>query len=368
MVQLSPSPRIRQSPFYQATVEDGVAAFTAYNQMLMPTSYGDPEREYWSLLDGVAMWDVACERQVQLDGPDAGKLAQVLTTRDVSNLQIGQGKYVALCNNAGTLINDPIVTKVDEQTYWFSIADSNILFWARAIASERKFDVEVSEPDASPLAIQGPKAEDVAASIFGDWVRHIRHFWCQDGIIEGIPVRIAKSGWSKQGGYEIYLLDKAKGYDLWRLVREAGRPWDIRPGNPNQVERTESGLLSWGADTDDDTNPFEVRMGRFVDLDLPDDVIGIEALRRIRAAGPRRHQLGIVLEEEQPISAFGRWMPVLLDGRPVGYMTNNVWSYRLERNIGFGLVETTCKIGTQIAVEMDGKTLSGVMTELPFIS
>ncbi|MGI9520373.1 MAG: glycine cleavage T C-terminal barrel domain-containing protein [Hyphomicrobiaceae bacterium] len=368
MFQLSPSSRIRRSPFFEATVEEGVTAVTAYNQMLMPTGFGDPEGEYWRLMNGVAMWDVACERQVQLQGPDADTLAQILTTRDLTKIEVGQGKYVALCNSAGTLINDPIITKVDERRYWFSIADSNILFWARAIASERRLDVSVGEPDASPLAIQGPRAEDVVASIFGDWVRQIRHFWCRDAIIEGIPTKIARSGWSKQGGYEIYLLDRAKGCKLWQLVREAGRSWNIGPGNPNEVERTESGLLSWGGDTDDETNPFEVRLGRFVDLDLPDDVIGIAALRDIHAAGPRRHQLGIVLDVEDELLPAGRWLTLMLEGRHIGHMTNNVWSYRLNRNIGFGLVETACRPGDRIEVIIDDKVLSGRAAELPFLS
>ena len=179
MFGITPSARLRPSPYYEATLTDGVRAFTTYNHMLMPTSFGDAEAEYWRLINGVAMWDVACERQVQLQGPDAGRLAQILCPRKLSGCKVGQGKYAPLCNHDGVLINDPILLKLDEDRYWLSIADSNIWFWARAIAAERKLDVQVTEPDVSPLAVQGPKAEDLVASIFGDWARAgASSAWC----------------------------------------------------------------------------------------------------------------------------------------------------------------------------------------------
>jgi glycine cleavage system aminomethyltransferase T len=364
---ITPSARLRPSPFYEATLADGVTAFTTYNHMLMPTSFGRPEEEYWRLLNGVSQWDVACERQVQLQGPDAGRLAQILSPRDLGRCQVGQGKYVALCNHAGVLVNDPILLKLDEQRYWFSIADSNIWFWARAIAAERGLDVEVSEPDVSPLAVQGPKAEDVIAAMFGDWVRTLKHFWFRDTTIAGIPVTVARSGWSKQGGFELYLRDGAQGTKLWNVVKEAGKPWDIGPGNPNFCERVESGLLSYGGDTDESTNPFEVRLGKYVDLEVPDDVVGIEALRRIHANGPRRHQLGVVLEGDQPTALGFHWHAILQDGLRVGSLTNCVWSYRLKKNIGFALISSRCRAGAQIDILKEGRTLRGMLTELPFL-
>ena len=198
------------------------------------------------------------------------------------------------------MINDPILLKLADDLYWLSIADSDMWLWARTIASERGLDVKISEPDVSPLAVQGPRGEDVVAAIFGDWVREMKYFWFSESEIEGIPVVVARSGWSKQGGFEIYLRDGRKGRQLWQIVKEAGKPWGIGPGAPTTAERTESGLVSYGGDTDDRTNPFEVRLGNYVDLDVDDNVIGIEALRRIAAEGPRRHQLGLVLEGKHP--------------------------------------------------------------------
>ncbi len=367
MFSITPSARLRPSPFFESTVAEGVTGFTTYNHMLMPTGYGNPEQEYWRLINDVSMWDVAVERQIQLKGPDAAKLAQILSPRDLSRCKIGQGKYVALCNHQGTVINDPILLKLEEDCYWLSIADSNILFWARAIASERGLNVEIDEPDVSPLAVQGPKAEDVVASIFGDWVRELRYFWFKETEIEGIPVAIARSGWSKQGGFELYLMDGSKGSRLWQIVREAGQPFNIGPGNPNNTERIESGLISWGGDTDDATNPFEIRLGKFVDLDVADDVIGIQALRQIDAQGAKRHQLGVQLDVEMPLEQPFHWFNISRDGNPVGHQTNLTWSYRLEKNIGFALVSTQCVVGDEVQVSDKNLTMTGTLCELPFL-
>jgi glycine cleavage system aminomethyltransferase T len=344
-----------------------VTAFTTYNHMLLPTSYGKPEEEYWRLINGVALWDVAAERQVQLRGPDAGRLAQILAPRDLSKCQVGQGKYVPLCNHDGVLINDPILLKLADDLYWLSIADSNIWFWAQAIAAERGLQVEVSEPDASPLALQGPMAENVVAQVCGDWVRGLKYFWFRETMINGIPVIVARSGWSKQGGFEIYLRDGTRGTELWNVFRDAGAAWGIGPGNPNWCERIESGLISYGGDTDAQTNPFEVRMGKYLNLDVSDETVGIKALRRIAAEGPKRHSLGIVMEGAAPMAPSFGWCPILRDGHKVGDLTNSVFSHRLQKNIGFALIARDCAIGTNVETIVDGQRVAGTLCDLPFI-
>ena len=367
MFQLMPSARLRPSPYYEATVAAGVVSMTVYNRMLMPTSYGSPEEEYWRLIEGVSMWDVAVERQVQLEGPDAYSLAQALCVRDLSKAKVGQGKYVPVCDHDGRLINDPIALKLADDKWWLSIADSDIWFHARAIARERRYDVSVSEPDVSPLAVQGPKAEAVVASIFGDWVRDLKYFWFRETEIDGIPVAVQRSGWSKQGGFEIYLCDGARGLDLWNIVEEAGRPHDIGPGNPNVCERIESGLLSWGGDTDDTTTPFEVRMGAYTDTSVPDDTVGVQALRRVEREGPPRHQLGLVMEGDAPLDIPFGWFAITRDGEPVGHQTNRVWSWRMKRNIGFALVSTDAVAGDTVSVETEAGPVRGELVELPFL-
>lgn len=366
MAEIARHTRLRRSPYYESTVAEGVTLFGTYNRMLMPFGYGDREAEYRRLVEGVSMWDVGGERQIQLKGPDAADLAQVLCPRHLSKAVAGQGKYVALCDHAGTIINDPIILKIDDDCFWLSIADSDVGMWARCVAAERGMDVEVTEPDVSPLAVQGPMAEDVVASMLGEWVRDLRYFWFGDAEIDGIPMKVARSGWSKQGGFELYLMDGNRGNDLWNIVKEAGQPWGIGPGYPTPSERIESGLLSWGGDTDQHTNPFEVRLGRFVDLDVDDDVIGIEALRTIAADGPTRHQLGIVLEGDDPQPSHEVWHDVIVDGQKVGDMTNGTWSYKLERNIGFGLVSIDCQIGDSVVVRRGSDAVPAKLTDIPF--
>ena len=367
MFGITPSARLRPSPYYEATLAEGVCAFTTYNHMLMPTSYGKPLDEYWRLINGVSQWDVAVERQVQLRGPDAGRLAQILAPRDLSKCKVGQGKYVPLVNHQGVLINDPICLKLADDLYWLSIADSNIWFWASAIAAERGLRVEVSEPDVSPMAIQGPKAEDVVAHLCGDWVRGLKYFWFREFDLGGIPLVVARSGWSKQGGFELYLRDGSQGTKLWNLVKEAGQPWGIGPGNPNWSERVESGLISFGGDTDGQTNPYEVRMGKYVDLHVPDDTVGIQSLRRIAEEGPKRHSLGIVLDAGDPVSPGFSWNPIYKDGVKVGDLTNCIFSIRVQKNLGFALISRDCVVGDRVHSMVGGVMQSGVLTELPFV-
>lgn len=367
MFAVFPTARLRPSPFYESALAEGLVAASIYNRMIMPTSYGDPEAEYWRIINGVSQWDVGVERQVQLKGADAGKLAQILSPRNLANCKVGQGKYVPLCNHRGTIINDPILLKLDEDLYWLSIADSDIWFWASAIAAERGLNVEVSEPDVSPMALQGPKAEDVVAHVLGDWVRDLKYFWFKETEIQGIPIAVQRSGWSKQGGFELYLRDGTKGTQLWNIFKEAGQPWGIGPGAPATAERTESGLVSVGGDTDDMTNPFEVRLGKYVDLDVADDVVGIKALRRIKAEGVKRHQLGLVLEGDMPAPLGFAREDIRWAGKSIGMMTNCVWSPRMTANIGYGLVSAQVPAGEMVEVMRATGPVAAKLVALPFL-
>ena len=368
MFQVFPTARLRPSPYFKSVMAEGCTSASIYNRMILPASFGDTEKEYWDLINGVVMWDVGVERQVQLEGPDAGKLAQILCPRDLSKCKIGQGKYVPMCNHDGVLINDPIMLKLREDLYWFSISDSDIWFWARAIAAERGLNVKITEPDVSPLAVQGPKSAAVVSSIFGDWVHDLKYFWFSETELNGIPVAVQRSGWSKQTGFEIYLRDGSRGEELWNIVKEAGQPYGIGNGGPTSPERTESGLVSCGSDTDENTNPFEERLGKYVDLSLECDVIGIQALRRIHAEGPKRHQLGLVLDGDSPDALAFSWEDILMNGKKVGDMTNCVWSPRLQKNIGYALISRSCTIGDIVTLRRaDGRHVQASLVDLPFL-
>mgnify|MGYP003873775431 CR=1 FL=1 len=357
--------RLRKSPFFAETVKEGVRGFTSYNHMLMPVNYGDPIGEYWRLIDGVSMWDVSVERQVQITGPDASKLTQILVPRDVEKIRIGQGRYTPLSDNQGRLLNDPVLLKLDRDRYWLSLADSDIWLWARGVAYGFGLDVAIEEPDVSPLALQGPKSFDVAAHVFGDWVRDLAFFAFHETVIGDIPVVVARSGWSHQGGYEIYLKDGSRGGELWNIFREAGAPHDIGPGAPNTVERTESALLSFGTDTHPDSNVFEVGLEQFVNLDMEADFVGKKALRKIRDEGPRRRRAGLFLDGVQLPTAEDHW-PVLFEGRKVGVCTIAVWSLRLERNIAIALIDNDAPEGAALTVVTPHGERDAEETGLPF--
>lgn len=309
--------RLVRSPYFDCTLAAGAKSFSVYNHMLLPMSYGDPDAEYWRLINDVTMWDVAAQVQVELSGPDAAHLAQALVCRDLSSVVIGQAKYAPMVDHQGRLINDPVILKVDPQRWWLSLADSDMVFWCRAIAAERGLNAAVSLPDVSPLAVQGPKAVDVISDLFGGWVRNLGRFRFRRTELADIPLWLGRSGWSKQGGYELYLLDSTRGSELWNLVAEAGEPYNIGPGAPNTTERIESFLLSYRGDTPDDADPFECRLEAFIDLDSGVDFVGREALLAKRANGLSRQLVGMWIDGDPITPPEHTWPVLAADARSV---------------------------------------------------
>ena len=343
---------IRKSPYFAATLRAGVRSFSVYNHMFIPAHFGDPNGEYRSLIDGVVMWDVAAQRQVQIEGPDATRLAQYLTPRNLSGTRVGQGRYVPICDHDGLLINDPVLLKLTEDRLWLSVADSDIHLWAAAIGRERGWNVRVSEPDVSPLAVQGPLAVEVIAALFGEWVRELRYFAFRETDLDGIPLVLARSGWSKQGGYELYLTDGRQGDALWDKVARAGEPFGIRPGAPNDIERVESGLVSYGSDMRLQVlpaDPFEMGLGGLVDLASGHEFVGREALLERAAQPPARLRSGFWIEGNP--DSPGHPVAILHNGAAVGMLSELVFSPRLQRCIGLGLIRA------DLASDAEGLTL-----------
>lgn len=358
-------PRVRKSPFFDATVGAGVTMFSIYNHMYMPVSYGDLEAEYWRLIKGVSMWDVAAERQVQIEGPDAEKLARYLTPRDLSNLRSGIAKYIPMCNHDGVLINDPILLKLSDGRIWLSIADTDMIYWVKAVAEEGGYEVKVSEPDVSPLAIQGPKAVDVVSDLFGEKIRNMRYFHFIETELNGIPLILARTGWSKQGGFELFLQDGSQGTKLWAIVEQAGRPYDIGPGTPNYIERVESALLSHGGDNEPDSSPFEFDLGRYVDLRREDEFIGKQALVRIEKNGVPRKQVGIFIDGPR-ISFNEHPWPLYHADKKVGLATVAAYSLRLQRNIALALISSDYLNENELQVQAPDGVRNARVTDIPF--
>ncbi len=345
----------------------GVRSLSVYNHMFLPAHFGDPDAEYRQLIDGVVMWDVAAQRQVEISGPDAARLVQYLTPRNLAGTKVGQGRYVPICNHDGLMINDPVLLKLAEDRFWLSVADSDIHLWAAAIGRERGWDVRVTEPDVSPLAVQGPKAVEVIAGLFGDWVRDLRYFAFRETELDGIPMVLARSGWSKQGGYELYLTDSRHGSALWDKVAEAGRPFGIIPGAPNDVERVESGLVSYGADMRlqvAPANPFEMGLGALVDLASGHEFVGRTALAALATHPPARLRTGYMVAGNPPLP--GHQVAVMQDGAQVGIMSEIVFSPRLGRTIGLGMIRADLLTSPALTAALPDGAVGISPTPLPF--
>lgn len=359
---------LRKSPYFDATLRAGVKSFSVYNHMLIPAHFGDPDAEYQRLMTGVAMWDVAAQRQVEIAGPDAERLVRYITPRNLSGTRVGQGRYVPICDHDGWIINDPVLLKLADDRFWLSVADSDLHLWCQAIAQERGWQAHVSEPDVSPLAIQGPQAEAVTAALFGDWVRDLRYFGFRETTLDGIPLVLARSGWSKQGGFELYLTDGRHGDALWNRVAAAGAPFGIGPGAPNDIERVESGLISYGSDMRWQVlpaDPFEMGMGALVDLTREDEFVGRAALKAAAARGLTRRRTGFWVEGKPTFP--GHPLPVHLDGKAVGMVSELLYSPRLGRSIAVGLLRADlddATAGLSVALPQGAAGLQP--TSLPF--
>jgi aminomethyltransferase len=359
--------RIRQSPYFEATERYGCRAYTTYNNMYLPLVYQDLVSDYWHIKNGVTIWDVGCQRQVEITGPEAFKFLQHLTPRNLTNFQVGQCKYTALTTQNGGILNDPVALRLGENHFWLSVADRDVLLWAKGLAVGYQMQVAIQAPDVSPLAVQGPKSFDVVADLFGDWIRKLRYFWFRETELEGIPLVLARSGWSKQGGYELYLRDGSYGDQLWEIVMEAGRPYDIKPSTPSPIERVESGLLNYWEDMTEDTNPYEVGLEKFVDLDQGVDFIGKEALKEIKAAGIRRKLVGLEMHSD-PLSKSAQPWPIISNGHPVGEITSAIYSPDLDKNIAFALIAVECsEAGAKLVVDMKSEQVEATVTRIPFI-
>ena len=361
------SPRVRKSPYFDSTMKYGAQSFSIYNHMYMPISFEGTVEDYKNLLNGVQLWDVGVERQVQIKGPDAESLSQFLTPRNIKKCSKGQAMYAPFLDFKGGFINDPVMLKIDDDCYWFSLADGDALLWVQGIAAGYKFDVDIDEPDVSPLQVQGPNSTKLMTKVFGDWVNDLGFYRFKEVNHEGIPMVIARMGYSTELCYELFLQDQSKGDELWGILWQAGQDLNISAGSPNIILRLEGGILSYLADMNRTNNPYEVGLGWMVDLDQEDDFIGKEALLEINLKGPAKKLMGVEIQGD-PITAFNEehW-PVLIDGKTVGSMNALVYSPRLDKNIGYTILDIKhAKSGEEIIIFSPEKELRAITVDLPW--
>jgi len=358
----------KKSPYFQRTVEAGCTSWDLYNHMLIPTLYDDDVKEYWHLLNDVTLWDVAVERQVEITGPDAARFTQLLTPRDLSDMQVGQCKYVLICAPDGGIINDPILLKLAEDHFWLSLADSDALLYALGVQAFAGLEVTIREPDVSPLQVQGPRSKDVIRDLFGDDVADLEYYWHARTELEGIPLVVSRTGWTGEIGYELYLRDSSRGTELWDEVMAAGAPYEIRAIAPSDQRRMEAGIFNYGNDMDVTNNPYEVTgLERLVELDNDNQVVSREALLRIAAEGARCKLVGVRIEGEP----LGMWLedfwPVTSDGAEAGRLTSASYSPRLEFNMGYAWVPIELAAhGTQIQISSPNGPMEAEVVPLPF--
>lgn len=335
---LSISRRTRTTPFTARVEANGVKGYTVYNRMLLPTVFESVEADYHHLKRHVQVWDVSCERQIEIMGPDAAQLVQMLTPRDLSVAVPGRCLYAPMVDERGGMLNDPVVLKLDEDHWWVSIADSDLLFWVKGFANGRCLDVSVEEPEVSPLAVQGPKAEELMVRVFGEAVRDIRFFRFAKLTFEGVEMIVARSGYSRQGGFEIYVEGWAVAEPLWDALFYNGHDLNVRAGGPNLIERIEGGLLSYGNDMTRQNTPFECGLGKFCAMVSAIDCIGSEALQQVLKEGHSREIRGLAVAGD-PLPPCRAPLPVTADYGLVGQITSMVWSPDFQTNVAIAMID-----------------------------
>tara|TARA_B100000929_G_scaffold91435_1_gene71791 strand:- start:156 stop:1265 length:1110 start_codon:yes stop_codon:yes gene_type:complete len=365
---LKMSRRIRRTPYTNRIEKAGVRGFSVVNHMLLPKAFKPTvEESYWHLRNHVQIWDVSCQRQVEIKGPDAERLIQCMTPRDIGTSKIGQCLYITITDVDGGIINDPVLLKLAGDHFWLSIADSDVLLYAKGLSIGMGLDVSVEEPDVSPLAIQGPKAEDLLANIFGKRICDIGFF--KFGWIEfaGTKQLIARSGYSRQGGFEIYLNGSHLGEPLWDMIWETGQTFNISPGCPNLIERIEGGLFSYGNEMTRENNPLEMGLGKYCKLDGSIDFLGLKSLQKIVSDGIKRQIRGVLFEGGRCTTCSIPW-PIMVGDKKVGDISSAIWSPRLEANVGLAMIDRDFwNVGQIVSVQMpENNIANGEIVELPF--
>jgi glycine cleavage system aminomethyltransferase T len=361
-------PWYRRSPYFDATQRAGCKAYDIYNKMYLPAEYDDVAVEYRALNEGVTQGDLGVERTVQVSGPDADRLIDMVTCRDLTKCAVKQGKYMLVIAPDGGIVNDPVLLHVDENVWWMQLADSDAGLYTLGVLSQSGLDAEVSYPDVHPVQVQGPLSARTLEKLVGKAIYDIKYYWCERFSIGDIPVVISRTGWSAVPGFEVNLLDGSRGDQLWDAIMGAGEEFAIRPIAPNEARRVEAGIFNWGSDISLADTPFHVMgLERLVE-EQPQDYIGKQALERIRSEGVDRKLVGIEFDDSEPLEGITRSWPAHHDGQLIGRVTDAVWSPGLNRNIGYVWVPIAlAEPGNLIEVEAEHGGMRGRTASIPFV-
>ena len=365
------TPRVRKSPFFEETIKSGATNFTTYNHMTMPVGYTTPEQEYHSLINDVTLWDVAAERQVEVVGEDAAKFVQYMTPRNLSTFKDGFCRYAFMTDENGGIINDPLILKFNDNKFWLSIADSDAILWCKGVALSGKFNVKISEPEACPLSLQGPRSKELIRKVTNDdpIIMGLKYYQFIETNLFGIDIIIARSGWSNQFGYEIYITREIDAPTLWNSLMDAGKEFRIVPSCPNQIDRIEAGMISHQGDTSLEENPLELNLPKFYDLDQEADFVGKEALLKIRDEGIKKQFTGFKISGKKIGYNMARIPLFNKNGEQQGFVTSTIYSPNFGCNIALGYIDINLTNSEDVFnINHDGEEREVEVVPLPFSS
>ena len=364
---IAKSRRIRSTPYTSRIEKQGVTAYTSYNHMLLPAAFGSLEDSYHHLKQHVQVWDVAGERQVEISGKDSAELVQLMTCRDLSKSKDGRCYYCPIIDNQAGLINDPVVLRHNQKKWWISIADSDVILFAKGLAIGHKFEVKIIEPNVDIMAVQGPKSFKLMEKIFGEKITKLKFFGFDYFDFKGTKHLIAQSGWSKQGGYEIYVENTKSGLELYDYLFEIGKEFNVKPGCPNLIERIESALLSYGNDMDINDNPFECGFDKFINLDSDITFLGKEKLKKIKSEGISKKLMGVQIDTKE-ISLSESLDIKNEKNAKIGELRSACYSPQFKKVIGIAMINSPYwEVPESIQIEINGNTFNGKVCDLPFI-
>ena len=362
------SRRLRSTIYSSRIEKQGLKSYTVYNHMLLPAGSSESlEESYFHLKEHVQVWDVAAERQIQITGNDASELIQLMTPRNLSKSIEGKCYYCPIVDDNGFLINDPVILKFNDNKWWVSIADSDLLLFAKGLSIGKNFDVNISEPNVNIMAVQGPKSFSLMSKVFGKEILDLKFYNFKYYNFNGSSYLIARSGWSKQGGYEVYVENTKSGLELYDHLFEIGKEFDVKPGCPNLIERIESGLLSYGNDMDLYDNPFECGFDKYVNLDTDVSFLGKDKLKKIKSEGINRKLMGVIIDANE--ISMTKSLDVKDENNSIiGELRSACFSPYFNKVIGIAMIKKPFYTASQnVKIDLNGNNCDGKVCDLPFI-